>query len=275
MAHVSHSSSPRENAKITFVLSGINAPKSARNANEASEPFGQEAHDLANRRLTQRDVEIDVEDNDKQGGFIGKIYVNKENYAAALLESGFATLRAFSAEKSGSLAELQAAESKAKDARRGIWHDYDPSEAEPNGDAVEVPATSNGDAAPSKDYRDILITHVEPTCRLKFQQVSTSTTGALTSLMSSFRSIHASSPPQSYTNDAPPKAGEYISARFSADGEWYRARVRRNDRDAKSAEVVYIDYGNGENLLWTKLKHLPQPDRFGVAALKAQRSRPL
>ncbi|KAK2836853.1 hypothetical protein FQN49_006656, partial [Arthroderma sp. PD_2] len=56
---------PRDNAKLTFVLSGIRAPRSARNANEKSEPFGQEAHDFANRRCMQRDVEIDVETIDK------------------------------------------------------------------------------------------------------------------------------------------------------------------------------------------------------------------
>lgn len=52
---------PRENAKITFVLSGIRAPKSARGPNDQAEPFGNEAHEFANRRTLQRDVEIDVE----------------------------------------------------------------------------------------------------------------------------------------------------------------------------------------------------------------------
>ena len=39
---------PRENAKLTFVLSGITAPRSARNPSDKSDPFGQEAHDFAN-----------------------------------------------------------------------------------------------------------------------------------------------------------------------------------------------------------------------------------
>lgn len=51
----------RENAKITFVLSGIRAPKSARSPTDKAEPFGQEAHEFANRRCLQRDIEIDVE----------------------------------------------------------------------------------------------------------------------------------------------------------------------------------------------------------------------
>ena len=38
-----------------------------------------------------------------------------------------------------------------------------------------------------------------------------------------------------------PKAGDFVSARFTEDGEWYRARIRRNDREAKKVEVVYVD----------------------------------
>ena len=69
---------PKENTKITFVLAGqsrfsvssklatmcclflfigIRAPRTARNANEKSEPFGQESLKFASRYM-QRDVEI-------------------------------------------------------------------------------------------------------------------------------------------------------------------------------------------------------------------------
>lgn len=267
---------PRENAKLTFVLSGIQAPKSARNATDQSEPFGREAHDLANRRCLQRDVEIDVEDTDKVGGFIGKLYVNRENFAKTLLEEGFATVRTYSAEKSGNAAELLAAERSAKDARRGRWHDYDPSQdvEETNGanGATDAEPHSNGasngqQAPPSRDYRDVVVTHVEDTCRLKIQQVGPSSTGALASLMTAFRSFHISN---STSLPGPPKAGDFVAAKFSDDGEWYRARIRRNDRDAKTAEVVYVDYGNSESVAWSALRPLGALERFGTTALKTQ-----
>src|SRR3569623_2114196 len=92
---------PRENAKLTLVLSGIRAPRSARNPEEKSEPFGQEAHDFANRRCMQRDVEIDVETIDKVGGFIGTLYVNRENFTRVLLDEGLASVHAYSALHSG------------------------------------------------------------------------------------------------------------------------------------------------------------------------------
>jgi staphylococcal nuclease domain-containing protein 1 len=64
---------PKQDAKLTLVLSGIRAPRTARNPNEKSEPYGQQAADFISRRVLQRDVEILVESNDKSGGFIGKV----------------------------------------------------------------------------------------------------------------------------------------------------------------------------------------------------------
>jgi staphylococcal nuclease domain-containing protein 1 len=77
---------PRENGKFTFVLSCIKGPKPARQSGEAAEPFGQEALDFAYRRCMQRDVEINVENTDKQGGIIGTMFVGRENFAKALVE---------------------------------------------------------------------------------------------------------------------------------------------------------------------------------------------
>ena len=269
---------PRENAKITFVLGGIRAPKSARNENDKGEPFGQEAQDFANRRCLQRDVEIDVEDNDKVGGFIGTLYINRENFAKLLLEEGLASVHAYSAEKSGNANELFAAEKSAKDARKGMWHDYDPArEAEDDADGVdESPAangTSNGEstaaAQPRKiDYRDVLITHVDgETGHLKLQQIG-SGTSALQSLMDSFRKFHINKA-NAQSLPSAPKTGEIVAAQFSEDGEWYRAKIRRNDRDNKQADVLYIDYGNSETVKWDKLRPLTQPE-FSTTRVKPQ-----
>ena len=262
---------PRDNAKLTLVLSGIRAPRSARNPSEESEPFGQEAHDFAIRRCMQRDVEIDVETIDKVGGFIGTLYVNRENFAKVLVEEGLAKVHAYSAEQSGQAAELFAAERKAKEARKGLWHDWDPSH-DVEEEEEEVPAA--GAAAPEvverrKDYRDVMVTNVDENGKLKVQQVGAGTT-ALTELMNAFRNFHlnkANATPLS----GPPKAGDFVAAQFTEDNEWYRAKVRRNDREAKEADVLYIDYGNSERIPWYRLRALNQP-QFSVQKLKPQAS---
>ncbi|KAL8716401.1 MAG: hypothetical protein Q9220_000308 [cf. Caloplaca sp. 1 TL-2023] len=280
---------PRENAKLTFVLSCIRAPRSARNPNEKSEPFGQEAHDFANRRCLQRDVEIDVESTDKQGGFIGTLYINRENFAKLLLEEGFATVHAYSAEQSSHSNELFAAEQKAKDERKGLWKDYDPTTEEvdvedapptngstyhTNGQASTNGSSSSTSALPTKqDYRDITITHVDPsTCALKIQHISPTASHALSTLMSAFRTFHLSpsNASNAYTASTPPKTGDILAAKFSEDASWYRARIRRNDREAKTSEVLFIDYGNTEMVPWTSIRPLGPQDRFGTNKLKAQ-----
>ena len=216
---------PRENAKLTFVLSCVRAPRSARNATEKSEPFGQEAHDFANRRCLQRDVEIDVEATDKVGGFIGTLYVNRENFAKLLLEEGLASVHAYSAEQSAHGPELFAAEDRAKKAKKGMWHDYDPSITD-GMDDLSLTNTqqqhSNGTTTapsepPRKDYRDVLITHIDPTtAHLKLQIISPSTTGALNTLMSSFSTHHRST---TTTLPTPPKTGDIVYAPINHDNQ--------------------------------------------------------
>jgi staphylococcal nuclease domain-containing protein 1 len=237
---------PRDNAKLTFVLSGIRTPKPARAGGENAEPFGQEALDFANRRCLQRDVEIDVESTDKQGGFIGTMYVGRENFARALVEEGLSSVHAFSAEQSGHGNELFAAEKKAKEAKSGMWHDWDPSK-EIEGEE-ETPASNgatglNGDsaepAARRKDYRDMMVTHVDESGKLKIQQVGAGTV-ALTDLMSAFKSFHLNKA-NNQPLPGPPKVGDIVAAQFSADQEWYRAKVRRVDREGKKADVTYVE----------------------------------
>lgn len=46
----------------------------------------------------QRDVEFEVDTIDKSGGFIGSLYLNKENVAIMLVKEGLATVHSFSAD---------------------------------------------------------------------------------------------------------------------------------------------------------------------------------
>ncbi|KAM0515699.1 hypothetical protein ACHAPE_005777 [Trichoderma viride] len=262
---------PRENVKLTLVLGGIRAPRAPRADGQGGEPFGKEALDLANRRCNQRDCEVNIHDMDKVGGFIGELYIGRENFAKVLVEEGLASVHAYSAEKSGNAVELFAAEKKAKDARNGLWHDYDPSQEEENADeGAEENSTPEAEVTLDKkpaDYRDVIITNIDGNGRLKIQEIGKGT-AALESLMSEFRKFHIDSKNSKPLADAP-KTGEFVSAKFSADGQWYRARVRANDRTAKQSEVVYVDYGNSEKIAWSSLRSLEQT-KFGVQKLKAQ-----
>ena len=261
---------PREGAKLTLVLAGIRAPRAGRTPQEQGEPFGNEALDLANRRCNQRDCEIDVHDIDKVGGFIGDLYVNRESFAKILVEEGLASVHKYSAEKSGNAAELLAAEQRAKEGRKGLWHDWDPSQdAEEETETASAEPTADVSATIEKrpeDYRDIIVTNIDANGRIKVQEIGKGT-DALESLMDQFRQFHINPTNSATIKDA--KAGDFVAAQFTEDGEWYRARIRANDRAAKVAEVVYIDYGNSEKQPWSKLRPLSQP-QFTVQKLKPQ-----
>lgn len=102
---------PKESQSLTLVLGGIKAPRTARNASEKSEPFGQEALEFSTRRYMQRDVEFEVTTVDKSGGFIGTLHVNKtENAALALVKQGYASIHEYSAEGLPWVEQLYAAE---------------------------------------------------------------------------------------------------------------------------------------------------------------------
>ncbi|KAI8313669.1 Staphylococcal nuclease domain-containing protein 1 [Colletotrichum sp. SAR11_59] len=261
---------PREGVKLTLVLGGVRAPRAPGPRGEKGEEFGAEAADLANRRLNQRDVEVDIYDIDKVGGYIGDLYVNRESFAKILVEEGLASVHAYSAEKSGNANELFAAEKKAKEGRKGLWHSWDPSQDEEE-EAVAVETTTNDtpeayDNKP-KDYRDVVITNIDGNGKIKIQEIGKGT-AALTTLMNDFKKFHLDSKNAKPISDSP-KTGDFVAAKFSADGQWYRARIRSNDRAAKVAEVVYIDYGNTEKQPWSKLRPLDQA-QFTTQKLKAQ-----
>ncbi|KAJ0347990.1 hypothetical protein COL154_010069 [Colletotrichum chrysophilum] len=261
---------PREGVKLTLVLGGVRAPRAPGPRGEKGEEFGAEAADLANRRLNQRDVEVDIYDIDKVGGYIGDLYINRESFAKILVEEGLASVHAYSAEKSGNANELFAAEKKAKEGRKGLWHSWDPSQDEEE-EAVAVETTTNDtpeayDNKP-KDYRDIVITNIDGNGKIKIQEIGKGT-AALTILMNDFKKFHLDSKNAKPISDSP-KTGDFVAAKFSADGQWYRARIRSNDRAAKVAEVVYIDYGNTEKQPWSKLRPLDQA-QFTTQKLKAQ-----
>lgn len=51
------------------------------------------------------------------------------------------------------------------------------------------------------------------------------------------------------------KVGDTCCAQYSEDNEWYRARVL--EVNGQGALVLYLDYGNSENVLMSSLKSLP------------------
>lgn len=243
---------PKENCRLAFVLSGVRAPRVGRTANDKSEPYGQETLDYVSQKCLQHDVEIEVENVDKVGSFVGSLFVNGENLAVSLLARGFATIHGYSADESHYVNQLYGAERDAKTEKKGIWADYHGEQAEEEQAASE--------AGPNREYIDVVVSDIMSGSHFYVQKV-TDEIAKLETLMSELGQ---------YQNGRPgdpafkPRVGENVSAKFTEDDCWYRGRVRRISHEG--IEVLYIDFGNSETLPSSRVRALPE----NFKQLKAQ-----
>lgn len=68
-----------------------------------------------------------------------------------------------------------------------------------------------------------------------------------------------------------PKAGDLVSAKFSQDNQWYRAKVKRASAIKKEASLYFIDYGNEETLPYSRIR--PLDTKFKSLAGQAKEAR--
>lgn len=239
---------PRDTRLITFLLAGISCPRAGRAAGPAGpaqegEPFGEEALAFTKELVIQREVEIEVDSIDKAGNFIGFLWIDNKNLSVALVEEGLSTVH-FSAERTPYSRPLQIAEENAKARRAKVWENYvdTKEEIKPEDDKVERKV----------DPKPVLVTEVTPELHVFVQ--FTDDGDKLETLTNDLRRELNEKPP--LTGAYSPKKNDVCAARYSGDGEWYRARVEKMLPDSEVA-VVFIDYGNRENVKASKCATLP------------------
>ncbi|KAJ1367861.1 hypothetical protein KIN20_028869 [Parelaphostrongylus tenuis] len=248
---------PKETVVITFLLGGINCPKSGRpgpgGVTAPSEPFADEATAFTRHLVLQHEVEIEVEGLDKMGNFIGYLFVIPEgggkaqNLSELLLDQGLASLH-FTAERSGHYNQLAAAEQRAKAARRNIWQDYKEEEAVPD----EVLVQQNDASERRISYKKVAVTDITKGT-LNFAAQLVEDGAKLEKMTAELREYLRQHPPMTGAFTA--KRGDLCAAPFSVDGLWYRAKVE--SIRSGQAEVLFIDYGNREVVPASSLTQLP------------------
>ncbi|CAG2245874.1 SND1 [Mytilus edulis] len=210
---------PRETCLVTFLLSGISCPRGARplpgGETSKSEPYGDEALAFTKEMCLQREVEVTVEAMDKGGNFIGWLFVDNVNLSLALVEEGLAKVH-FTAERSNFYKQMLNAEENAKKKKLNLWKDY-----------------------------------VEDTS--VHEEIYVDNGPQLEKLMEQLRTEMESNPP--LPGAYSPKKGDLCAAKFSQDGQWYRAKVEKNEKGKFT--VLFIDYGNREKTASTELATLP------------------
>lgn len=252
---------PRENCVLTLVLSGVRVPR-------PNEPFGDKALDFVSRRLLQRDVQFNVISVDKTGGFIGHVFLPGKNspLSLALAAEGLAELHEYSSQQSGYYQQLLDAEKSAQDAKKGIWENYVPEEAEE--EVAPAATASSKDAesapAPSRNYIDITVTDVSPSGTVSYRPSANEAQFAKISAdLTSFNNSATNSTQFAFKSGI--KRGELVTANVGSS--YYRAKVLSFEKPDKYT-IQLLDVGTIKNVSSKTLR--PLPSQFSSTAALAK-----
>jgi len=236
---------PKETCQITFLLAGISCPKVKSftpqgNMISEGEPFGDEAYQHSKENCMQREVEVQVENIDRAGNFIGWMFIDDSNLSAELIENGLAKVH-FSAEKSEFYRELMTKEQKAKDARLKIWQGF----------VEEKIETVVEESERKTNFTTVIVTEVVEGVTFWAQNVDTA--DRFEQMMVQLRTDLTNNPPLpgSFT----PRKGDMCAGLF-IDNLWYRVKVEKVE-SADRVHVLYMDYGNRDIIPASKMANLP------------------
>lgn len=137
----------RDGRAATVRLAGIDCP-------ERGQPFGSQAKQFTSSLVFGRRVTVDVQDTDRYGRLVGRLYEGRTDVSLELVRAGMAWhYRQYSND-----ASLREAEQEARTARRGLWADAHPTApwefrvAEREGGEEVSPAGRNEQISPAERH---------------------------------------------------------------------------------------------------------------------------
>merc|ERR1711899_72643 len=208
---------PRETCVITFLLAGITCPRASRTIGgdyTEGEPYGDEALAFVKDMIMQREVEIEVEQIDKGGNFIGWCFVDNTNVSVALVDDGYACSHV-TAERSNYGRLIAASEENAKKRKEKRWANY---VEEAKNDDEEKEDDKKDEAGERKvKYETVVVTEVTEDAHIYAQHVDEGP--KLVGLMNQLREEFSQNPP--LAGAFTPQRGQMCAAKF-VDNEWYR-----------------------------------------------------
>lgn len=243
---------PKENCLLNLILVGINSQK-------GNESLSADALSFVKQRIHQKDIQISIEAMDKVGNFIGWVYFEEgRNLAVELVRNGFASVRDIN-----KLNELNSAETEAKQKRIGIWKDF--KEEEQNDalqEAIGDEDVNERDTSDLDRRKKVVVTNINNSLS-SFHAQYVDDGPKLEELLTELREELAANPP--LVGAYKPTKGDLVVAKFSADQQWYRAKIEKI-MSQNEVQVLYVDYGNRETVTPRSIASMPSGKYSSLSA---------
>jgi staphylococcal nuclease domain-containing protein 1 len=91
------------------------------NKDDKVKPYAEESLNFSIKKLSNKDVEVVIDRCDKNGNFLGNIFLGEENYSESILQEGLAFISHGIANRFKNYNELVKAENVAKNAKKNIF----------------------------------------------------------------------------------------------------------------------------------------------------------
>lgn len=248
---------PQDHFKIIFNISGVNSP-SLKTATEEEKKYIEEGVNFAINNILLKDVEVEIQSMNNVGNFLGTIKINgKDTYVYNIIKEGFVEVRGF-VDKLSNSDQLKKAEEEAKSNPKRLYINW--KQRQSNEDENEENESENSNKQDSqKDVSFIVhnerstlhpirVTEIIDSSHL-YMQTSDAKIN-LQKIDSLLEKLNLDEKP----SFNPPKSGDLCFAKYTYDGQWYRAKVTNVQPKNSTVTVDYIDFGNSEVLSFTSIR---------------------
>jgi staphylococcal nuclease domain-containing protein 1 len=249
---------------IPFNLIGIKAFQNDKNNSSLFQKYYKISHDFVVKNLLQRDAICDIIQSDKMGNYFGNLTFNKdyfdnttnnkENLGTILIEKGFAVVseRSYDIGKNRYIDQMKNAEKKAMEDKVGLWADEGLAKLLKGEDSIDTSNTVSKFEAIDKDIKIRITDEIDLDkffCNFLPNKTLEKIEEVLADYDDGIEKAERLSPPI--------KQGTLCAARFPEDDRYYRAVIKKFNKEKNEYQVEFIDYGNIE---WVKLSDLIKLD---------------
>ena len=232
---------PKEGAVIAFCLAGVRCP-------QRDEPHAAEALAYTRNKILQREVEIEVDSVDRSGIFLGTLIADQGrlNLGEEILRAGLGSLHpSFPADRVRGGRTLVEIEAAARELKAGLWRDWVPPVAAPK--QVE-------NESPSEEVLRVGVTECVAGGRFFAQKLDGSKIDEVTKKLAELYDGEDATKP--FDGVFEPKPGDAVAAKYTGDDKWSRAIVTERRVGDKPVGVFYCDFGNCEEVPFSRLRPL-------------------